>query len=127
MKCSLGISNFLEEIASLSHSIVFLYFFELITEEGFLISPCYSLELCIQLGIYIFPFLLCFLLLFVKQTPEIGLGKIRHDLESRFAGVVWPFKWKSSGALETAVWYSAYGHIHLCILNTLCMFSAFRN
>ena len=27
MKSSLGISNFLEEITSLSHSIVFLYFF----------------------------------------------------------------------------------------------------
>ena len=38
MKCSLGISNFLEEISSLSHSVVFLYFFELIAEEGFLIS-----------------------------------------------------------------------------------------
>ena len=47
MKCSLGISNFLEEISSLSHSIVFFYFFALITEQGF-ISPCYSLELCIQ-------------------------------------------------------------------------------
>ena len=34
-----------EEISSLSHSIVFLYFFALITEEGFLISPCYSLEI----------------------------------------------------------------------------------
>ena len=59
MKCSLGISNFLEEISSLSHSIVFLYFFALITEEGFLISPCYSLKLRIQLGISIlfsFPF-----------------------------------------------------------------------
>ena len=33
---SLGISNFLEEISSLSHSIVFLYFFALITGEGFL-------------------------------------------------------------------------------------------
>ena len=41
MKCSLGISNFLEEISNLSHSIVFFYFFALITEEGFLISPCY--------------------------------------------------------------------------------------
>ena len=49
MKCSLGISNFLEEISSLSHFVVFLYFFALITEEGFLIFPCYSLELCIQL------------------------------------------------------------------------------
>ena len=36
MKCSLGISNFLEEVSSLSHSIVFLSFFTLITEEGFL-------------------------------------------------------------------------------------------
>ena len=43
MKCSLGISNFLEEISSLSHSIVFLNFFALITKEGFLISPCSSL------------------------------------------------------------------------------------
>ena len=34
MKCSLGISNFLEEIDSLSHSVVFLYFFALIAEEG---------------------------------------------------------------------------------------------
>ena len=49
MKCSLGISNFLEEICSLSHSIVFLYFFALTTEESFLISPCYSLELCVQM------------------------------------------------------------------------------
>ena len=48
MKCSLGISNFLEEISSLSHSVVFLYFFALIDEEGFLISFCYSLELCIK-------------------------------------------------------------------------------
>ena len=36
MKISLGISNFIEEISSLSHSVVFLYFFAMITEEGFL-------------------------------------------------------------------------------------------
>ena len=40
-----------KEISTLSHSIVFLYLFALITEEDFLISPCYSLELCIQMGI----------------------------------------------------------------------------
>ena len=51
MKYSLGIPNFLEEISSLSHSIIFLYFFALIPEEVFLITPCYSLELCIQMGI----------------------------------------------------------------------------
>ena len=36
MKCSLGVSNFLEEISSLSHSNAFLYLFSLITEEGFI-------------------------------------------------------------------------------------------
>ena len=57
MKCSLGISHFFEEISSLSHSVVFLSFFALITEEGFLISPCYSLELCIQMHIsFLFSF-----------------------------------------------------------------------
>ena len=63
MKCSLGISHFLEEISSLSHSIFFLYFFALIAEEGFLISPCSSLELCIQMGISF----LCFSLRFFSQ------------------------------------------------------------
>ena len=43
MKCSLGISNFLEEIASLFCSVVFLYFFALIAEEGLFISPCSGL------------------------------------------------------------------------------------
>ena len=33
MTCSLGISNFLEEISSLSYFIVFLCFFALIAEE----------------------------------------------------------------------------------------------
>ena len=60
-RCSLGISNFLEEISSLSHSIVFLCFFALITEEGFLISSCSSLELCIQIDIsFLFSFAFCF-------------------------------------------------------------------
>ena len=60
MKYSPGISDFLEEISSLSTSIVFLfillfsvYFFALITEEGFLISPCFSLELCIQMDLFV--------------------------------------------------------------------------
>ena len=37
MKYFIGISKFLEEISSLSHSIVFLYFFALIAEEGFFV------------------------------------------------------------------------------------------
>ena len=43
---------------------VFLYFIALITEEGFRISPCYSLELCIQMGISFFSPLLFTSLLF---------------------------------------------------------------
>ena len=69
MKCSLGISNFLEEISSLSHSVVFLYFFALITEEGFLISPGYSSELCIQMGI---SFLFSYTLITHKYVRKIS-------------------------------------------------------
>ena len=51
----LGIYNFLDEISrsQISHSIVFYYFFTLITEEVFLISLCSSLELCVQMGIFL--------------------------------------------------------------------------
>ena len=77
MKCSLGISNFLEEISSLSHSVVFIYFFALITEEGFLISSCYSLELCIQM-------LISFLFSFAFRLP----GWMKCKLEGRLPGEI---------------------------------------
>ena len=52
---------FLKRSLVFPHSIVSLYFFSLITEEGFLISPCYSLELCIQMLIsFLFSFAFCF-------------------------------------------------------------------
>ena len=51
MKCSLGISNILEEISSLSHSVLFLYFFALIAEEGFLTSMGYKYNLESILGV----------------------------------------------------------------------------
>ena len=66
MKYSLGISNFLEEISSLSHSVVFLYFFALITEEGFFYLFLLFFGTLHSSG-YIFPFLLCLLLLFFSQ------------------------------------------------------------
>ena len=76
MKYSLRISNFLEEISSFSHSIVFLYFFALIAEEGFIISSCYSLELFIQMGIsFLFSFFfspLFFSQLFVRP-PQTAI------------------------------------------------------
>ena len=58
---------------SLSHSVVFLYFFALIPEEGFLISPCYSLELCIQMGI---SFLCSFAFLFPSFHSYLWLLKL---------------------------------------------------
>ena len=71
MKCSLGISNFLEEISSLSHSIVFLYFFALITKEGFLISPCHSFELYIQMDIsFLFSFAFHFFSQLFIRPPQ---------------------------------------------------------
>ena len=65
MKYYLEISNFLKEICSHFLSIV-LYFFALFIEEELLISPCYSLELFIELGLS-FPFSLAFSLLFFPQ------------------------------------------------------------
>ena len=59
----------------LKRSLVFLvlffslYFFALITEEGFLNSPCYSLELCIQMGI---SFLFFFSQLFLRP-PQTAI------------------------------------------------------
>ena len=74
MKYSLSVSNFFEEISSLSHSIVFLYVFALITEEDFLISPCYSLELWIQMGkSFLFSFavhIFFFFLSYLKGLPK---------------------------------------------------------
>ena len=73
MKCSLGISNFLEETSNLSHSIVFLYFLALITKEGFLFSSCYSLELCTQMDIsFLFSFAFCSSPLF--DIPHVSTG-----------------------------------------------------
>ena len=69
-------SSFLEEISILSHSTVFLYFFALITEEGFLISPCFSVELCIQMGIsflFFFAFSVCSQLIVSPPQTTVSL------------------------------------------------------
>ena len=77
MKCSLGISSFPEEISRLSHSIVCLYFFALI------ISPCYSLEHCIQMDIsFLFSFAFSsigiYLLLFSQLFGRSPQSAILH-------------------------------------------------
>ena len=68
MKCSLDIPNFVKE------------FFVLFIKEGLLILPCYSLELCIQLGIYIFSFLPCLSPVFFSST----ICKASSDNHSAF-------------------------------------------
>ena len=70
MKCSLSISDFLQETSRLS--LVFLYFFALITEECFHICLCSSLELCIQMGI-------SFLFSFTFRFPFLGIYKASSD------------------------------------------------
>ena len=66
-----SISHFLEEISSLSHSIVSLYFF---VEAGFLISPCYSLELFIQMHIsFLFSFAFHFFSQLFVRPPQTAI------------------------------------------------------
>jgi len=61
MKCSLGISNFLEEISSLSHFVVFLYFFALITEEVLsLLALLWDSSFKWYIYIFFFSFAFCF-------------------------------------------------------------------
>ena len=70
------VSLILDDISSLSHSLVFLCFFALIAEEGFLISPCYSLELCIQMGIsflFSFAFCLCSFHSYLSLAMSLGI------------------------------------------------------
>ena len=72
MKCSFHISNFLDEISSLSHSIVFSISLHCSLKS--LSSPFYSLEPCIQLSIS-FRFSFAFSLIFFSQpfvrSPQI--------------------------------------------------------
>ena len=60
-----------------SNSVVFLYFFALISEEGFLISSCYSFELCIQMLLsFLFSFDFHFFLFtaICKASPDSHFG-----------------------------------------------------
>ena len=117
MKCSLGISNFLEEISSLSHSVLFLYFFALITEEVFLTSSCYSgmanvklalqSEATVQINRLFSPEdQVCFSLLFL---PFPGDGDLPKAL-CRIVSVPWGLSHHESQALK--------GHL-LCGLHGL--------
>ena len=118
MKCSLGISNFLEEISSFSHAIVFLYLFVLIAKEGF-ISPCCSLELCIQNDI-------SFLFSFAFGEGNGNPLQCSWLENPRDSGAWWAavygvaqsrtqLKWLSSSSSKAA--YSSFGPLLFILLN----------
>ena len=76
MKCSLGISNFLEEISSLSHSIIFLLF--LCIDHWERLSYLSLLFFgTLNSDAYIFPFLICFSLLFFSQLCGFNLQPVQ--------------------------------------------------
>ena len=84
MKLS-GISNFLEEISSLSHSIVFLYFFVLFVFLFLLVILWNSAFR----RVYIFPFLLCLSLLLFSQQLKASSDKHFAFLHFFFWGWFW--------------------------------------
>ena len=104
MKCSLDISNFLEEISSLSHSVFFLYFFALIAEEGFLISSCYSLLKLISIKL-VMPsnhHILCHSLLLLPSIfPSVRVFSNKSVLCIR-----WPKYWSFSFSISPSNEYS---------------------
>ena len=139
------ISNFLEEISSLSHSIIFLYFFALITEEGFLLSPCCSLELCIQMENLSFSPLLFTSLLFTSICKPYSDSHFAF-LHLFFLGMVlfpvsctvsWTSVHCSRGTLSirssplnlflTFSLYNCKGFFFRSYLNGLVVFSTFFN
>ena len=111
MKFSLRICNIFEETSSPSPSVFFLCFFALFVEEGLLVSPCCSLELCIQLDI-LFPFFPCFSLLFYSQLfVKASLGNPFVILHFFFFGlllfttscaILWTSIHSSTGTLCTS-------------------------
>ena len=106
MKCCLDISNFLEEISSLFHFIVFPYFFALFTEEAFHISPC-NLELCIQMGI-------SFLFSFVKASLLFS-AICKASSDNHFAFCI-SFSWGWSWSLSAVQCHTP----PLIVLQALC-------
>ena len=73
VKCPLDLSNFLEEISSLSHYFVFLYFLALFTYKKAFLSLFAILWKLHSLGC-IFPFLPCFL-----ASLSSAIGKASSD------------------------------------------------
>ena len=70
--------QFLEEISSLSPSVVFLYFFALFIEECLLVSPWYSVEFCIPYAREIMEQLK---ISYIADRNANGKNNVGYDLE----------------------------------------------
>ena len=112
------LSNFLEEISSLSQSIVFLCFFALIDEEGFLISLCFSLELCIQMGI-------SFLFFFAWETSDLIPWIYFSLLLCNHKGFDLGHTWMPSGFPYVFLFKSEFGNKNFMIWVTVSSRSCF--
>ena len=86
MKCSLGVSNFFEEISSLSHSIVFFYFFALYLQRLSYFSLLFFGTL--HSNGCIFPFLLCLSLLLFSAICRASSDSHFAFLHFFFLGMV---------------------------------------
>ena len=87
MKYSLGISNFLEVLSSLFQSIVFLYFFALITEEVFLSLLAILWNSALK-GVYLFLSLLPFTSLLFSAICKASSDKHFAFFHFFFLGMV---------------------------------------
>ena len=127
MKCSLGISNFLEEICSLSHSVVFLY---LCIDHWRRLSYLSLLVFgTLHSNGYIFPLLLCLSLFFFSQLhlrpPQTTIcllaflflgGGLDHCLLYSVTNV---HPWFFRRSMDMWALLSALGYV-LIILHLLC-------
>ena len=116
------IYSFLQKISSVSHSIVFLYFFALIAEEGFLISPCYSFEFCVQMGVSFFSPLLFASLLF---TAIFKASSVRHFAFLHFFFLdLSSFSFWNFLFLKYEYYFPALDHINVYLI--FCLFQYFH-
>ena len=103
MKYTLGISNFLEEISSLSRSYFPLFLF--IVHWGRLSYLSLPFFATLHSDVYIFPFLLCFLLLFffqlnVRPPQKTTFGAFELWCWKRLLRVPWTAKRSSQSILK---------------------------
>ena len=112
MKCSLGISNFLEQISGLSHSIVLISLFALFTYEGVLNLSLFFRAL--HSVAYIFPFLFCLSLLFFPQVF------VRPPQTTILSSCI-SFSWGWFQSLPTVQYYEPLSTVlqALCIISNL--------